>query len=83
MFRENASHGESQMSSSLEALPDKVRERLEQSWAGTFYREYFCRIDEEAFAVLYAETPSRPNTPVNVLVGLDVSLHKKINIFRA
>jgi hypothetical protein len=71
MFREHPSHGECQGSSSLEALPAKVRERLEQSWAGTFYREYFCRIDEAAFAVLYAETPSRPNIPVNVLVGLE------------
>lgn len=28
-------------------------------------------MDEEPFAVLYADIPSRPNTPVNVLVGLE------------
>jgi hypothetical protein len=32
----------------------------------------FCRIDEEIFAPLYSEEASRPNTPVNVLVGLEV-----------
>jgi len=44
---------------------------LEQSWAGVFYRETFCRLKEEPFAVLYQDVPSRPNIPVNVLVGLD------------
>ncbi len=52
-------------------LPDKHRQRLEASWAGAFYREYFCRLKEEPFAVLYADIPSRPNTAVNVLVGLE------------
>jgi hypothetical protein len=31
-----------------------------------------CRIDETIFAPLYSEEPSRPNTAVNVLVGLDI-----------
>ncbi|MDK1118859.1 MAG: transposase [Anaerolineae bacterium] len=52
-------------------MPEKYRQRLEQSWAGVFYQEFFCRIDEEIFAELYADIPSRPNVPVNVLVGLD------------
>ena len=32
----------------------------------------FCRIDEPLFAKLYADEPSRPNTPVNLLVGLEI-----------
>ncbi len=32
----------------------------------------FRRIDEDTFAVLYSEKGSRPNTPVNVLVGLEI-----------
>ena len=59
------------MISNVNDLPYKQRLRLEQSWAGTFYREFFCRINEEAFALLYADVPSRPNIPVNVLVGLE------------
>jgi hypothetical protein len=31
-----------------------------------------CRIDEEVFADLYSEDPSRPNVPVNVLVALEI-----------
>ena len=33
--------------------------------------EFFSRIDEQSFAVLYSEKDSRPNVPVNVLVGLE------------
>lgn len=55
-----------------ESLPDKLRSRLEDSWAGTFYREVFCRIDETIFAPLYSSKGSRPNTPINVLVGAEV-----------
>jgi hypothetical protein len=55
----------------VDELPTPLRERLQNSWAETFYREFFCRLDEGPFAVLYADQPSRPNVPVNVLVGLE------------
>ena len=42
-----------------------------QSWAGTFRREVFERLDERAFAGLYSDVASRPNVPINVLVGLE------------
>ena len=71
MFRKNDQHWQMPMFSSIDSLPEKQRERLEASWAETFYREVFVRIDEEPFAVLYSDEPSRPNTPLNVLVGLD------------
>jgi len=71
MFRKNNSHQQPALISAIQELPEKQRERLEQSWAGIFYREFFCRIEEEKFAVLYSEQPSRPNVPVNVLVGLE------------
>ncbi|HEY84116.1 MAG TPA: transposase [Chloroflexi bacterium] len=32
----------------------------------------FIRIDEKPYAVLYADIASRPNVPVNVLVGLEI-----------
>lgn len=72
MFRSNDRHRQQEMFSTFASLPDKRRQRLEASWAGTFYREVFCRLDERPFAVLYADEPSRPNIPVNVLVGLEV-----------
>lgn len=71
MFRKNTKHQQPALISAASELPEKQRKRLENSWAGTFYKEFFSRIDEQTFAVLYSEKDSRPNVPVNVLVGLE------------
>jgi hypothetical protein len=71
MFKKNTSHQQPALISAASELPEKQRTRLANSWAGTFYREFFCRLDEEAFAKLYSDLPSRPNVPVNVLIGLE------------
>jgi len=71
MFRKNSRHLQPVLISNVNDLPEKHRKRLESSWAGVFYRETFCRLDERPFEVLYADFPSRPNIPVNVLVGLE------------
>ena len=71
MFRKNTKHQQPALISAASELPEKQRKRLENSWAGPFYREFFCRINEQAFAVLYSDEASRPNVPVNVLVGLE------------
>ena len=70
MFRKNTRHRQIPLTSHVDELPDPLRERWQNSWAETFYREFFCRLDEQPFAVLYADQPSRPNGPVNVRVGL-------------
>ncbi len=72
MFRANDEHRQMQMFTTVDGLPAQERALLEQSWAATFYREVFCRLDERPFAVLYAEEPSRPNIPVNVLLALEL-----------
>ena len=71
MFRKNTKHQQPALISAASELPEKQRKRLENSWADTFYHEFFSRIDESVFAVLYSEVSSRPNAPVNVLVGLE------------
>ena len=71
MFRKNERHLQMPLFSSLDSLPEKQQQRLEESWADTFYHEFFCRIDEEPFAVLYSDQASRPNIPINVLVGFE------------
>jgi len=71
MFRKNERHLQMRLFSSLDSLPEKQQKRLEESWADTFYHEFFCRIDEEPFAVLYSDEASRPNIPINVLVGFE------------
>ncbi|MFZ3151066.1 MAG: transposase [Anaerolineaceae bacterium] len=71
MFKENHRHFQLPLTSNVDELPPKLRKRLDTSWSGAFYREFFCRLDETPFAILYADCPSRPNIPVNVLVGLE------------
>ena len=72
MFKKNTKHLQPALISAASELPEKQLKLLKGSWASTFYDEFFCRIDEDSFAVLYANEPSRPNVPVNVLVGLEV-----------
>jgi len=71
MFKKHYRHLQIPLTSHVDDLPEKLRQRLENSWAGIFYREVYSRIDEAPFAELYADCPSRPNVPVNVLVGLE------------
>jgi len=71
MFKENNTHKQLAWISNVNDLPEKRQKRLAESWAGVFYREFFSRIDEHTFAVLYADMPSRRNIPVNVLLGLE------------
>jgi hypothetical protein len=56
---------------SLMDLSEKQRKLLDESWAGVFYREFFCRLKDEPFAVLYSALPSRPNYPVRILLALE------------
>ncbi len=72
MFRSNKDHLQTAIFTSVDQLSPKLQKRLKDSWAETFYKEFFSRLDEEPFAVLYSEIPSRPNIPVNVLVGFEV-----------
>ena len=72
MFKKNDQHLQQPLFSSLNSLPPKQRTRLRESWAGTFYKEVFCRLPEETLAILYSDQPSRPNIPVNVLMGLEI-----------
>jgi hypothetical protein len=71
LFRKIFTHQQPALISAASELPEKKLKRLENSWAGPFYREYFRRINEKIFAVLYSKEASRPNVPVNVLVVLE------------
>lgn len=72
MFRSNKRHLRGNLFGDITSLTEKARTDLEHSWTGAFYREFFCRLDEQPFAVLYSDKASRPNAPVNILVGLEV-----------
>jgi len=71
MFKKNTRHLQIPLTSNVDELPEKLRKRLEHSWAGVFYRDVYSKIDEESFANLYADCGSRPNVPVNTLIALE------------
>jgi len=54
---------------SFAGLTAREQKALEKSWAKVFADEIFPAIDEKRFSVLYSDKTSRPNTPVNVIVG--------------
>ena len=51
-------------------FPKYIREALHNSWAEPFFSSVFSQIDEDRFAVLYSKNYSRPNAPVNLIIGL-------------
>ena len=72
MYRKNKRAQQPLLLSDVNDLPERTRTRLRNSWAATFREEVFLRIDEDRFAVLYSDKLSRPNVPVNLLVGLEI-----------
>ena len=71
MFQKNIKHKQRRMFTAVDQLPPAARKLLDESWASTFYEEYFCKIDENILAPLYSTKRSRPNTPVNILIGFE------------
>src|SRR6056297_326149 len=50
-------------------MPKYLKNFLKDSWADVFQEIIFPAIDEKRFSVLYSDKPSRPNSPVNVIIG--------------
>jgi len=50
-------------------MPDYLKDILKNSWAYPFQEIIFPAINEDRFSVLYSDKPSRPNSPVNVIIG--------------
>ena len=59
------------MFNTVETLSPQAKKRLETTWAHAFYENFFCKLDESVFAPLYSKKYSRPNVPVNILVGFE------------
>lgn len=57
------------LSDSTFHLTEREKNFLEKSWAKVFAEKIFPKINEKDFSVLYSNEASRPNTPVNVIVG--------------
>ena len=68
MFAPNTNH-QLAFDDSYGGLTERERKALDGSWAKIFRDEIFPHIDEKPFSVLYSGAYSRPNTPVNVIIG--------------
>jgi len=76
VFRPNETHRQQDLFSIETQLGPELRKRLYGSREYEFYKRVFSRIPESLFAELYAEEPaSRPNAPVNTLVGAMILQH--------
>ena len=67
-FRTN-SFQQFSLTDSFQGLTAREQKALNNSWAKVFAEDLFPYIDETPYASLYSTKYSRPNTPVNVLLG--------------
>jgi len=76
VFRRNEAHRQHDIFGIETQIRPGLRKRLRESEEHAFYERVFARIPEEHFGDLYKDAPaSRPNTPVNVLVGAMILQH--------
>ena len=76
MFRKNTSHHQPSLFGIASQLSPAKLKKLKNSKEYDFYRLVFCQIKEEDFAVLYSDTFSRPNAPVNSLVASIILMYQ-------
>ena len=78
MFRPNEKHHQQDVFGIQSQLTAHAWKLLTESREYAFYKEVFCRIPEAVFADLYDSSPAtRPNVPVNRLVGALILQHVK------
>jgi hypothetical protein len=76
VFRTHETHRQQDCFGVETQLSPDLLKRLRESKEYAFYTEVFCRIPEALFTELYADAPaSRPNAPVNVLIGAMILQH--------
>lgn len=69
MFAENNNHNQENLFGFQNTLPKRQKKLLESSEEYRFYEIIFCNIKEEDYSVLYSNTGSRPNAPINAMVS--------------
>jgi len=76
MFRKNTSHLQSSLFGIASQLPKAKLKKLKNSKEYDFYQLVFCNINEKDFSVLYSDSCSRPNAPVNSLTASIILLYQ-------
>lgn len=72
MFRKNPRSQQPLLLSDINLLSKRSQQILINSWAATFRKEVFLRINESPFAPMFSELASRPNNPMNVMLSLEM-----------
>lgn len=75
MFKRNEKYRQAELFGLMSSLSSKQNKMLIKSIEHSFFMQIFTKIDEGDFKVLYSNKKSRPNTPVNQLVGSLVLKH--------
>ena len=75
MFKNNIEYQQFGLFDSLNNLTQKQSKVLSNSIEHSFFENIFCKINENDFKVLYSNKKSRPNVPVNQLVGSLILKH--------
>ena len=75
MFRRNLGYKQTELFSFEDKLTKKQTQYLIESTEFTFFKEVFQKIDESLFSPLFSSTKSRPNAPINQLVGSLILKH--------
>lgn len=76
MFRKNTSHLQPSLFGIASQLPKAKLKKLRKSKEYEFYRLIFRNINEKDFSVLYSDSCSRPNAPVNSLVASIILMNR-------
>jgi hypothetical protein len=75
MFRKNEEYKQYDIFGVTNALSEKQSKLLSNSIEHSFFENIFSNISESDFEVLYSDKKSRPNVPVNQLVGSLILKH--------
>ncbi len=75
MFKENIEYKQYNLFGFESRLTKKQRKYFSKSTEASFFTEVFQKINERDFACLYSNSVSRPNVPVNQLVGALILKH--------
>lgn len=75
MFKRNTGYQQKELFGFDDKLTKKQTLYLQNSTEFTFFNEVFHKIDESLFSPLYSSTKSRPNAPINQLVGSLILKH--------
>lgn len=72
MFKSNKKHECKELFGVKNILPENLQKMYNGSWSKSFYENVFTKINEDVFSVLFSQKYSRPNTPVNIYVSLEI-----------